>query len=197
MPSANGQSTSDVCRVPANAGARRPKKEECLSAGTGREDARHAPRTNHERRADRLRRTGQSGDELRRGGFPCHPVWGGGVKRSTGVREEVLFLSPAFRRKRGNINLGLSLCPSLCLSLCPSVRLSVCPSVRLSRFGFRALTALKIVRFHPNSVCKYTRTIVRISSKANAIRAYLRILIRLLNSHWLIGFRALTALKIV
>ena len=31
-------------------------------------------------------------------------------------------LSPAFRRKRGNINLGLSLCPSLC----PSVRLSVC-----------------------------------------------------------------------
>ena len=63
--------------------------------------------------------------------------------------------------------------------------------------GFRALTALKIVRFHPNSVCKYTRTIVRLSSKANAIRAYVRILIRLLNSHWLIGFRALTALKIV
>ena len=92
------------------------------------------------------------------------------------------FLSPAFRRKRGNINLGLSLCLSLCLS------------VRLSRFGFRALTALKIVRFHPNSVCKYTRTIVRLSSKANAIRAYLRILIRLLNSHCLIGFRALTAL---
>ena len=63
--------------------------------------------------------------------------------------------------------------------------------------GFRALTALKNVLFHPNSVCKYTWTIVRLSSKANAIRAYLRILIRLLNSHWLIGFRALTALKIV
>ena len=85
----------------------------------------------------------------------------------------------------------------VCPSVRPSVRPSVCPSVRLLRFGFHALTALKIVRFHPNSVCKYTRTIVRLSSKANAIRAYLRILIRLLNSHWLIGFRALTALKIV
>ena len=90
-----------------------------------------------------------------------------------------------FSKKTGDINLG------------SSVPLSFCPSVRLSRFGFRALTALKIVRFHRNSVCKYTRTIVRLSSKANAIRAYVRILIRLLNSHWLIGFRALTALKIV
>ena len=60
--------------------------------------------------------------------------------------------------------------------------------------GFRALTALKIVRFHPNSVCKYIMTILKLSSKANAIRVDLCILIRLLNSHWLIGFCALTAL---
>ena len=43
----------------------------------------------------------------------------------------------------------------------------------------------------------HTYFIDRLSSKANAIRAYVRILIRLLNNHWLIGFRALTALKIV
>ena len=36
------------------------------------------------------------------------------------------FVVPRFSRKRGNINLGLSLCPSVRPSVCPSVRLSVC-----------------------------------------------------------------------